>query len=110
MDGERIIIRRATGQHQKSGNSERGSTNQTIHEKINPHLAMPKSWLPALPRVAMCSVVSGTATLIAGSGQINGVAFSGNTMTVNLRNVAEVQKITVTFEERNGLRCCPTPP
>ena len=46
----------------------------------------------------ICSVVSGTATLIAGSGQINGVAFSGNTMTVNLRNVAEVQEITVTLK------------
>jgi hypothetical protein len=35
MDGEWIIVRRATGQHQKAGNSERASTSQTIHEKIS---------------------------------------------------------------------------
>ena len=32
------------------------------------------------------NVVSGTVTLIAGSSQINGVPFSGNTMTLNFGN------------------------
>ena len=44
------------------------------------------------------NVVSGTATLTGGVGQISGnPIFSGNTMTVGLRNVTDVQKITVTL-------------
>ena len=44
------------------------------------------------------NVVSGTAALTAGSGRVAGhPAFSGNTMTVDLSRIADVQKITVTL-------------
>src|SRR4029453_7622408 len=44
------------------------------------------------------NVVSGTAALTAGTGRISGSPiFSGNTMTVNLAGVGDVQKITVTL-------------
>ncbi len=43
-------------------------------------------------------VVSGTAAVTGGTGQITGSPnFSGNTMTVNLSNVSDAQKITVTL-------------
>jgi serine protease AprX len=41
------------------------------------------------------TVVSGQASLTSGSGRVVGTTFSGNTMTVNLTRVADVQKITV---------------
>ncbi len=41
------------------------------------------------------NVVSGNASLTSGSGRVAGTSFSGNTMTVNLTRVADVQKITV---------------
>jgi subtilisin family serine protease len=44
------------------------------------------------------NVVSGTATLTSGSGRISGSPiFAGNTMTVSLTKVTDVQKITVTL-------------
>ncbi len=44
------------------------------------------------------NVVSGSASLTAGVGRVQGSpAFSGNTMTVNLGRVSDVQKITVTL-------------
>jgi len=44
------------------------------------------------------NVVSGTASLTGGTGNVSGSPiFSGNSMTVNLKNVADVQKITVTL-------------
>ena len=44
------------------------------------------------------NVVSGMAALTLGTGQIQGSpVFSGNTMTVNLARVGDVQKITVTL-------------
>jgi hypothetical protein len=44
------------------------------------------------------NVVSGSASVTAGTGTISGSpSFSGNTMTVNLTGVANVQKITVTL-------------
>lgn len=43
-------------------------------------------------------VVSGAASVTAGTGGVSGSpSFSGNTMTVNLTNVADVQKITITL-------------
>ena len=43
-------------------------------------------------------VVSGNASVTTGTGSISGSpTFSGNTMTVNLTGVADVQKITVTL-------------
>jgi uncharacterized delta-60 repeat protein len=45
-------------------------------------------------------VVSGSATVTGGSGGVFGnPIFSGNTMTVNLRGVTDVQKITVTLSD-----------
>jgi uncharacterized delta-60 repeat protein len=45
-------------------------------------------------------VVSGTATVTAGAGSVSGnPIFSGNTMTVNLTGVTDVQKITVTLSD-----------
>jgi len=45
-------------------------------------------------------VVSGTATVTAGTGSVSGnPIFSGNTMTVNLTGVTDVQKITVTLSD-----------
>ncbi len=43
------------------------------------------------------NVVSGSASLTTGSGRVASTSFNGNTMTVNLRNVADVQEITVTL-------------
>jgi subtilisin family serine protease len=44
------------------------------------------------------NVVSGSASLTAGVGRVQGSpTFSGNTMTVNLTRVTDVQKITVTL-------------
>ncbi|MEO6870985.1 MAG: S8 family serine peptidase [Chthoniobacterales bacterium] len=43
------------------------------------------------------NVVSGGASLTSGTGRVAGTSFNGNTMTVNLRKVADVQKITVTL-------------
>jgi len=44
------------------------------------------------------NVVSGMAALTLGIGQIQGSpVFSGNTMTVNLARVGDVQKLTVTL-------------
>jgi len=44
------------------------------------------------------TVVSGNASVTAGTGTVAGSpTFSGNTMTVNLTGVADVQKITVTL-------------
>ncbi len=44
------------------------------------------------------NVVSGNATLTGGSGRVAGQpVFSGNTMTVNLTRVTDVQRITVTL-------------
>jgi subtilisin family serine protease len=44
------------------------------------------------------NVVSGTAALTAGTGRVQGnPTFSGNTMTVNLSRVDDVQKITLTL-------------
>lgn len=46
------------------------------------------------------NVVSGTAAVTAGSGSVSGSPiFSGNTMTVNLAGVTDVQKITVTLSD-----------
>jgi hypothetical protein len=45
-------------------------------------------------------VVSGSAAVTSGTGTVQGSPiFSGNTMTVNLRGVTDVQKITVTLSE-----------
>ena len=45
-------------------------------------------------------VVSGNANVTEGTGTVSGnPAFSGNTMTVNLRGVTDVQKITVTLSD-----------
>ncbi len=41
------------------------------------------------------SVVSGNARLTSGSGRVSGTSFSGNTMTVSLTRVSDVQKLTV---------------
>ncbi len=41
------------------------------------------------------SVVSGNARLTSGSGRVSGTSFSGNTMTVSLTKVSDVQKLTV---------------
>jgi hypothetical protein len=44
------------------------------------------------------NVVSGNATVTAGIGSVAGSpSFAGNTMTVNLTGVADVQKITLTL-------------
>ena len=43
------------------------------------------------------NVVSGTATLTGTGRTVGSPTFSGNTMTVNLRNVADVQQITLTL-------------
>jgi hypothetical protein len=43
------------------------------------------------------NVMSGNASVTQGVGTVSGVAFSGNTMTVNLTSVADVQRITVTL-------------
>jgi subtilisin family serine protease len=46
------------------------------------------------------NVVSGTAAVTSGRGKVQGSpTFSGNTMTVNLRGVTDVQKITVTLSD-----------
>jgi subtilisin family serine protease len=45
------------------------------------------------------NVVSGTASLTTGVGRVASTTFSGNTMTVNLTRVADVQKITVTLTD-----------
>src|SRR5207253_2410142 len=43
-------------------------------------------------------VVSGSASVSAGTGSVSGVpVFSGKTMTVNLTGVTDAQKITVTL-------------
>ena len=45
-------------------------------------------------------VVSGSASVTAGAGTVLGnPIFSGNTMTVNLKSVSDVQKITVTLSD-----------
>jgi uncharacterized delta-60 repeat protein len=45
-------------------------------------------------------VVSGSAAVTSGAGRVQGSPiFSGNTMTVNLRGVTDVQKITVTLSD-----------
>ena len=45
-------------------------------------------------------VVSGSASLTLGTGTVSGNPhFSGNTMTVNLTGVSDVQKITVTLTD-----------
>jgi hypothetical protein len=50
------------------------------------------------------NVVSGTAAVTGGTGQLKGnPVFAGNTMTVNLRSVADVQKITVTLQNVTGM-------
>ena len=44
------------------------------------------------------NVVSGSATVTSGTGSVHGSpSFSGNTMTVNLTGVTDVQKMTVTL-------------
>ena len=44
-------------------------------------------------------VVSGNASITAGTGTVSGSpTFAGNTMTVNVTDVADVQKITVTLD------------
>jgi autotransporter-associated beta strand protein len=44
-------------------------------------------------------VVGGTASVTTGAGRVTGTpVFAGNTMTVNLAGVADVQKITVTLQ------------
>ena len=44
------------------------------------------------------NIVSGNATVTTGTGSVSGTpTFSGNTMTVELTDVADVQKITVTL-------------
>jgi hypothetical protein len=43
------------------------------------------------------NVVSGNASVTQGVGNVSGIAFSGNTMTVNLTSVADVQRVTVTL-------------
>lgn len=43
------------------------------------------------------NVVSGSATLTGTGRTVGSPTFSGNTMTVNLRNVADVQQITLTL-------------
>ena len=46
------------------------------------------------------NVVSGSASVTGGTGSVSGnPIFSGNTMTVNLRGVTDVQKITVTLSD-----------
>ncbi|HEY3664313.1 MAG TPA: hypothetical protein VGL24_14260 [Chthoniobacterales bacterium] len=48
-------------------------------------------------------VVSGTASVTTGVGGVLGSpVFAGNTMTVNLTDVADVQKITVTLTNVTG--------
>lgn len=45
------------------------------------------------------NVVSGNATVTSGVGTVSGVPiFSGNTMTINLAGVADVQRLTVTLQ------------
>jgi hypothetical protein len=43
------------------------------------------------------NVVSGNATVTTGTGFVSSFTFSGNTMTVNLTGVSDVQQITVTL-------------
>jgi len=43
------------------------------------------------------NVVSGNATVTSGIGTVSSFTFSGNTMTVNLTGVSDVQQITVTL-------------
>ena len=46
------------------------------------------------------NVVSGSAAVTAGTGNVSGnPIFSGNTMTVNLTGVTDVQKITITLSD-----------
>ena len=46
------------------------------------------------------NVVSGSAAVTSGTGSVQGsLIFSGNTMTVNLRGVTDVQKITLTLSD-----------
>ena len=48
------------------------------------------------------NVVSGSASVITGAGSVSGSpTFAGNTMTVNLTGVADVQKITRDVEQRD---------
>ena len=50
------------------------------------------------------NVVSGNASVTSGTGTVAGSpTFSGNTMTVNLTGVTDVQKITVTLTGVNGV-------
>jgi kumamolisin len=47
-------------------------------------------------------VVSGDADVTDGTGSVGNVSFSGDTMTVTLTGVTDVQKLTVTVDEING--------
>ena len=54
-------------------------------------------------------VVSGSASLTLGTGTVSGSPhFSGNTMTVNLTGVSDVQKITVTLTDTSAHVLPPT--
>lgn len=47
-------------------------------------------------------VAAGTATVTSGIGNVGGVSFSGNTMTVPLTGVADLQKIVITLAGVTG--------
>jgi hypothetical protein len=47
-------------------------------------------------------VVSGDADVTDGTGSVDNVSFAGDTMTVTLTGVTDVQKLTVTVDEING--------
>jgi len=49
------------------------------------------------------NVVSGSANVTSGTGSVSGTPiFAGNTMTVNLTGVTDVQKVTVTLSDVTG--------
>lgn len=48
------------------------------------------------------NVTSGSASVSTGNGRVAGTSFSGNTMTVNLTRISDVQKITVTLTGVTG--------
>ncbi len=77
----------------------RETSTSIYHSRVNlawnagTETAITRSWLRLVT-----PIVSGNASVTSGTGSVVGSpAFNGNTMTVNLTGVADVQKLTVTL-------------